>query len=152
MRQQSEIHGQQMTRKLLTASIIELLEIDDVEQRCRWATTAPRCPLGMGTTVVSVKKREDQGRQPSRTFRRLQAWNRRKVGWGLPSIIWSDLRANWASNRNFDHVGHLSISPAHAASSCTPSRLPISKFPKVTIDKGLLHALRISDCGQSDDR
>ena len=61
MRQQSEIHGQQMTRKLLTASINELLEADDVEQRCRWATTAPRRLLGDGTTVVSVKKREDQG-------------------------------------------------------------------------------------------
>ena len=43
--------GQQTIRKLLTASINELLEADNVEQRCRWATTAPRRPLGDGDYV-----------------------------------------------------------------------------------------------------
>jgi hypothetical protein len=54
----------QTTRKLLTASINELLEADDVEQRCKWMTTAPRRPLGDlggGDHSAICKKREDQG-------------------------------------------------------------------------------------------
>jgi hypothetical protein len=116
--------------------------------------TAPRRPLGGWglRTVCICKKREDQGGLAVANFPPAAGLEAAQGRVGASFHNLERPESKLGVEEKFDNVGHLSTSPAHAASSCTPSRLPTSKFPKVTIDKGLLHALRISDCGQSDDR